>query len=876
MAAPKVTDFIKRALNKSKKPERTEWKHFSQEKIDFLQDLADPLTDGNSIINHDNIFNFCFEDKLYVKQCLLVSLESETKFWVFFPILEELIVFNELMVVKNQFDSLKFIYLETFLALIDTNNMDTLAKIMTELENKNDEIYVNIHNYLETNSPILISACRKDHFDQVRILVSHGQRLQLSAYNLDFRIKDHNSWPIPNFFNENESKLNHEFNLFEAEEMDDILLLRLMAKPSYILARYDYAYKKTFVSNEIPSCNCQDIAIVHHSPTRYFKEKTEKHHFCPGHPYFEPDLKCKDHVECNDPILQCLQLTEMATKYAKQEHGLYREECEEITKVCSQLSVQFLNHCNNTNEVHILLKESAGCSKVLQYTKEMGYPRLRMAIEHNLKEFVVHMHCQEMFQQKWHGNVSWYGRHITYKILYFFIEIILAPLFVAVALVIEMGRSFQVIGDNNEKSKIGWISKRSQDVTHNLDVPLNRFLIFTGYYFIFIGFLLLIIFDRLNDNWTPDHGPTEFHIGYFVLSVYNVSILYQTIVNSRYIRTYFSFWKVFDMFMHLLLFVTLTCKIVRTEFYSYEDLKVCINTSDLEPFSENFCSSSGKWYYNCTKITEPECQILCETRKTLDDIDGVLLAIVATLSLIRLLYWIQLKEFYGPVIMNMVQSIMACLSICGIFAIIIISFTFGLIFVMASEDYAQRMPAEQNCTNYLTNYTAYYNSYSKTFQILFWSILDPQNKDEELKIDHHNMRGIAATILVAAYQLIIIIVLLNLLIAVMNATIQKVEDQKLLYWKFIRTSTWIEFFDPVNAIPIPFSIFMVPGHIFHQFLKIIEYCRRLYNNVHDPTVLLWLMPCDIKPIQIKERETYAKLMVEIIQRYNGQPIFQKE
>ena len=57
MTAPKVTDLIKRALHKSKKPERTEWKHFSQEKIDFLQDLADPLSDGNSIINHDNILN---------------------------------------------------------------------------------------------------------------------------------------------------------------------------------------------------------------------------------------------------------------------------------------------------------------------------------------------------------------------------------------------------------------------------------------------------------------------------------------------------------------------------------------------------------------------------------------------------------------------------------------------------------------------------------------------------------------------------------------------------------------------------------------------------------------------------------------------------
>ena len=71
---------------------------------------------------------------------------------------------------------------------------------------------------------------------------------------------------------------------------------------------------------------------------------------------------------------------------------------------CYKLSVQLLEQCNNTEEVQILLQESAGSSKYIRHFNEMKYPRLRLAIEHNRKEFVGHMFCQQILRQQWHAR----------------------------------------------------------------------------------------------------------------------------------------------------------------------------------------------------------------------------------------------------------------------------------------------------------------------------------------------------------------------------------------------------------------------------------------------------------------------------------------
>ena len=68
-------------------------------------------------------------------------------------------------------------------------------------------------------------------------------------------------------------------------------------------------------------------------------------------------------------------------------------------------------------------------------------------------------------------------------------------------------------------------------------------------------------------------------------------------------------------------------------------------------------------------------------------------------------------------------------------------------------------------------------------------------------------QGPFSLLLMAAYQIISAVIFMNLLIAIMNATMQEVHDKKLLYWKFVRAGIWLRFFDDRRALPPPYNLF---------------------------------------------------------------------
>ncbi len=118
-------------------------------------------------------------------------------------------------------------------------------------------------------------------------------------------------------------------------------------------------------------------------------------------------------------------------------------------------------------------------------------------------------------------------------------------------------------------------------------------------------------------------------------------------------------------------------------------------------------------------------------------------------------------------------------------------------------------------------------NFEKTVEVLFWSILAPGPAYEV--ITTNSTKGKIGSVIFAIFQVrlawchkqnyvfyewefvttsqvIAVVVFLNLLIALMNSTVQKVHEQKELYWKFTRTSIWVEFFDDTAVLPPPFTM----------------------------------------------------------------------
>ena len=54
---------------------------------------------------------------------------------------------------------------------------------------------------------------------------------------------------------------------------------------------------------------------------------------------------------------------------------------------------------------------------------------------------------------------------------------------------------------------------------------------------------------------------------------------------------------------------------------------------------------------------------------------------------------------------------------------------------------------------------------------------------------------------------------------------QKFYDRKQLYWKFARTSIWIEYFDEANGIPVPFCVFSILRIIWIMIHEIVMFFK---------------------------------------------------
>ena len=104
-----------------------------------------------------------------------------------------------------------------------------------------------------------------------------------------------------------------------------------------------------------------------------------------------------------------------------------------------------------------------------------------------------------------------------------------------------------------------------------------------------------------------------------------------------------------------------------------------------------------------------------------------------------------------------------------------------------------------------------WTNFWKTVETMFWSLLGPgeefKNKDDQgVSTDLVSEQGPFSLGLMGIYQIISAVIFMNLLIAIMNTTMQEVHNKKLLYWKFVRAGIWLRFFDESRALPPPYNL----------------------------------------------------------------------
>ena len=133
-----------------------------------------------------SVHPFSQNQEEFLKQCIAVTLESETHFESFSKYLEAKILKDNFKITTDETDTMHHFYKIILNALVNSENSEFLSKklnyLKEQIKNGNQK-FAPILNELKKNCPILMSACRKGNFELIKILVSHGCRFVISQWN---------------------------------------------------------------------------------------------------------------------------------------------------------------------------------------------------------------------------------------------------------------------------------------------------------------------------------------------------------------------------------------------------------------------------------------------------------------------------------------------------------------------------------------------------------------------------------------------------------------------------------------------------------------------------------------------------------------------
>ena len=191
------------------------------------------------------------------------------------------------------------------------------------------------------------------------------------------------------------------------------------------------------------------------------------------------------------------------------------------------------------------------------------------------------------------------------------------------------------------------------------------------------------------------------------------------------------------------------------------------------------------------------------------------LIIGSTFAVLYVAYWMQLSERLGPIMINLSRVVSDVTTIMCNYLIILVAFSLGILFVSKIDQSVSSFP-KMNHTRIIQENMIGYKKIQTILKTLFWSSLNPGPDTETFP--EEDFTGYLTNILFGIYQIFVIIMLLNLLIAMMNSTMQKIQDKRSLYWKFERTSTMMDFINEYYVVPPPFLILHVILYLVFLFL----------------------------------------------------------
>ncbi|XP_043346868.1 short transient receptor potential channel 7 isoform X2 [Dermochelys coriacea] len=510
-------------------------------------------------------------------------------------------------------------------------------------------------------------------------------------------------------------------------------------------------------------------------------------------------------LSSEDPVLTALELSNELARLANIETE-FKNDYRKLSMQCKDFVVGVLDLCRDTEEVEAILNGDVNI-KVWPEHHRPSLSRIKLAIKYEVKKFVAHPNCQQQLLTMWYENLSDLRQQsIAVKFLAVFGVSVGLP-FLAIAYWIA------------PCSKLGRI----------LRSPFMKFVAHAVSFTIFLGLLVVNASDRfegvknLPNETITDHPKQIFRVKTTQFSWTELLIMKWVLgmiwseckeIWEEGPREYVvHLWNLLDFGMLSIFVASFTARFMAflkaIEAQQYVDQFVQdddLSNVTLPPEIAYFTYARNKWL-----PSDP--QIISEG----------LYAIAVVLSFSRIAYILPANESFGPLQISLGRTVKDIFKFMVIFIMVFVAFMIGMFNLYSYYLGAKYNPA--------------FTTVEESFKTLFWSIFGLSEViSVVLKYDHKFIENIGY-VLYGVYNVTMVVVLLNMLIAMINNSYQEIEEDADVEWKFARAKLWLSYFDEGRTLPAPFNLVPSPKSFYYLIMRIkmclIKLCKSKAKNCEN-------------------------------------------
>ncbi|XP_013195311.2 short transient receptor potential channel 4 [Amyelois transitella] len=487
----------------------------------------------------------------------------------------------------------------------------------------------------------------------------------------------------------------------------------------------------------------------------------------------------------------------------------------------SAFAVDLIGCCRTSGEVECILKQTSGF-----HGRHFVLPRLLMAVNCKQKEFVAHPNTQQVLESYWLGECTWKNRSFCMKIMEILTRLLITPLMLIMSMVTPRH----------------WLVRYWQ-------IPLNKLITHVAAYLLFLTLVFHISnqdkrYQKRGPPNTGAEGPVILYVCGYIWSAARMCLMQGP---RRYLA---EMWNWAEIIM-LLLFVL----------------------------------SFGFWISAAMDVTSANEYL---ERRYWNQHDPTLLAegtfcLATIFAYFRLMYLCQLSYHLGPLQVSLGKMTIDIYKYIIVFTIIISAFTAGL---ARLYQYYDGMVYEDDF-GVKTVQVSSFTSLADTLKTLFWAlfcmaplessdVVISNTRDimvsENFHGNRHEFTEFIGYFCFGCFEVISVIVVLNMLIATMSNTFQRVNDNVAIEWTFGKTEVYINYILQ-TTLPSPFNLIPTASGM----STVVEWLRVKIGNTPGMRALWSPSYCcyverDVEANVLKE---FPVLMTVLAQRYFSKKLSNK-